>query len=106
LTNGTLYHFVVSGVNASGEGANSAEASARPVSLVSPQLMLSASGEGVLELSWPQENAGWRLEAQTNDLSAGLGTNWVSIPGSDQSNSFLVFPEPGTPSVFYRLVYP
>jgi hypothetical protein len=36
LTNGTTYHYVVSAVNAGGEGANSAQASAVPTSLPAP----------------------------------------------------------------------
>ena len=59
-----------------------------------------------LTLQWPESHTGWRLQAQTNSLSAGLSDNWVDVTGSTSTNkmSFTVHPINGT--VFYRLVYP
>jgi hypothetical protein len=44
------------------------------------------------------------LQVQTN--SAGLGTNWVTIPGSDSVTSTNFPINPAARSVFYRMVYP
>jgi len=61
---------------------------------------------GNLELSWPADHTGWRLQAQTNSLTSGLGTNWVTIPGTDTNNSFTNTVDPANGAVFYRMVYP
>jgi autotransporter-associated beta strand protein len=63
-------------------------------------------GGGNLTLSWPADHLGWRLQAQTNDLSTGLGTNWFDVPGSTNLNSLLLPVDVNRSSVFYRLVYP
>ncbi len=58
-----------------------------------------------LKLSWPADHTGWRLQVQTNDLTAGLGTNWWDVAGSTTTNQ-LSFPlNPITGGVFYRLLY-
>jgi autotransporter-associated beta strand protein len=59
-----------------------------------------------INLSWPPGYLGWRLQVQTNALNAGLGTNWVTVPGSSLTN-LMVLPAGEPPGcVFYRLVYP
>jgi hypothetical protein len=104
LTNGTLYYFVVSATNAFGESANSAQVSARPVSLALPQLNFGINGSQ-LQLSWPQDHTGWSLQAQTNAPGAGLGTDWVTLPDSDSTNQTSVSMDPANGSVFFRLIY-
>jgi hypothetical protein len=59
-----------------------------------------------LQLSWPQSHLGWRLQIQTNDLTDGLGTNWVTVANSTNVNSANVPLNPANGSVFLRLVYP
>jgi alpha-L-fucosidase len=59
-----------------------------------------------LNLSWPTDHTGWRLEVQTNDLNQGLGGNWVTVPGSDATNQMAFTLGTGERSVFFRLVYP
>ncbi len=59
-----------------------------------------------LQLSWPADHLGWRLEVQTNSLSSGLGTNWVTVPGSTGVTATNMLISPANESVFYRLVYP
>jgi autotransporter-associated beta strand protein len=61
---------------------------------------------GNLNLSWPADHTGWRLEAQTNSPSAGLSTNWSTVPGSTAVNSMSFPIVPSNGSVFFRLVYP
>jgi hypothetical protein len=46
------------------------------------------------------------LEAQTNSPSAGLSTNWSTVPGSTAVNSMSFPIVPSNGSVFFRLVYP
>ena len=68
-------------------------------------IVTSVSGSS-LTLSWPPDHLGWHLQAQTNSLHTGLGTNWVTVQGSDITNSFNFILDPGNGSVFFRLVYP
>ena len=58
-----------------------------------------------LLLSWPADHLGWMVQAQTNNLSTGLGTNWISIPSSATNTQFTAPLDVGNPSVFYRLIY-
>jgi len=56
-----------------------------------------------LTLSWPADHIGWQLEAQTNSVTQGLGTNWFNVAGSTLTNR-MTFPiNPANGSVFYRL---
>jgi len=103
---GTTYFYVVSATNSAGESTNSIQASAAPLSSnVSTKLNFQTSGNE-LQLSWPQDHLGWRLQVQTNDLSSGLGTNWTDWPDSTNvfQTNIVINPENG--SVFLRLVYP
>lgn len=65
----------------------------------------SISGAAIT-LSWPSDHLGWRLQAQTNDLAAGLGTTWFDVPGSEATNNVTVPVDSSNGSVFYRLTYP
>lgn len=61
---------------------------------------------GALNLSWPADRIGFRLEAQTNSLAAGLNANWVTIGSSAATNLIYLPINPADGSVFFRLVYP
>ena len=61
---------------------------------------------GKLALSWPGDHLGWRLQAQTNNLAHGLGTNWSDVAGSAITNQLAIPINPANGSVFYRLIYP
>ena len=103
---GITYFYVVSAISAAGESTNSLPASA--VRLPSNQptnLVIQVTGTQ-LQLSWPADHLGWRLESQTNSLGHGLGTNWVTVTGSSATNQ-MSFPFGlGNRSVFFRLAYP
>jgi hypothetical protein len=105
LSNGTLYYFVVSGVNAAGGGANSTEASARPTSFAPTQLGFVAAGNQ-FQLNWPVDHTGWQLQSQTNSVAVGLSTNWVNVTGSTQTNQMTVPVNTTNGAVFFRLVRP
>ena len=59
-----------------------------------------------LQLSWPEDHSGWRLQVQTNSINVGLANNWVTVPNSDLTNVVSVPISPNNGAVFYRLVYP
>ncbi|MGC3960998.1 MAG: discoidin domain-containing protein [Verrucomicrobiota bacterium] len=102
LTNGTIYYFVVSGTNMFGEGLPSAQSSVRPIASSAPVLGVALQGEQV-QFTWPDSHLGWRLEAQTNAAGQGLGTNWVAIPNSQNTNRTIVSVDPAAGSAFFRL---
>jgi autotransporter-associated beta strand protein len=67
-------------------------------------IQVSVSGN-TLNLAWPT-NAGWLLQAQTNSLQTGLGTNWVTLPGSDSVTNLSVTVNPTNGATFYRMIHP
>jgi hypothetical protein len=71
-----------------------------PVSLVS-----SHSGVA-LTVSWPQDHIGWFLQAQTNRVNVGLGSNWITLPGSSTTNQYILPINLTNGCVFLRLEYP
>lgn len=59
-----------------------------------------------LELSWPPDHIGWRLEVQTNSVNVGIANNWSNWPGANLTNFISVPINPANPTVFFRMVYP
>jgi pectin methylesterase-like acyl-CoA thioesterase len=59
-----------------------------------------------LQLSWPQDHLGWRLQYQTNSVDHGLGTNWMDWPDSTNVFQTNIVINPSSGSVFFRLTYP
>lgn len=105
VSNGVEYYYQVSAVNSGGESTNSATAGATPLPATPPQLILQNNG-GQIQLSWPSNYLGWRLEIQTNALNQGLGTNWFAIPGSQVKDQITLPLVVTNGSVFLRLIYP
>jgi len=105
LANGTAYYYVVAATNSSGWSFDSAEAVARPVSFASQSLNFTTAGN-LLQVNWPADHTGWRLEMQSNPIGEGLGTNWVDVTGANATNQISIPINPGNGSVFFRLVYP
>ena len=68
--------------------------------------LIPAFTNGMLNLSWPANQTGFRLEAQTNALNNGLTTNWQTIANSSATNQITIPLNATTGSVFYRLIYP
>jgi len=76
-----------------------------PVMATNPTNLVGTVSGGNLVLSWPLDHVGWTLQTQTNPLTAGLGTNWLDVPGSSIVN-LLTNPISATyGSTFYRLQY-
>ena len=61
---------------------------------------------GSLELSWPADHIGWRLQCQSNSLATGLYTNWVDVPNTATVSSVTNAINAANGAVFYRMVYP
>lgn len=74
------------------------------VNVIAPPTIAFSVLDGMLYLSWPTNGGPWRLQSQTNTLSAGLGTNWVDMAGSQATNQMSFPVSPGDRAVFYRLV--
>jgi hypothetical protein len=73
---------------------------------VAPVTITNTVSGNLLTLSWPADHIGWRLRAQTNFYSVGLGTNWLNVPNSTSTNQMTFTLDPIAGSVFYQLVYP
>lgn len=56
-----------------------------------------------IEISWPAERAGWRLQTQANGFAPA---EWSEVSGSDQSSSIRIPIDPAEGSVFFRLISP
>ena len=76
-----------------------------PVNTTPTNITASVVGNS-LQLSWPADRLGWRLEVQTNNLIVGLNTNWFTVTGSSETNQILLPINPANGSVFWRLAYP
>ncbi|MDB6122952.1 MAG: Coagulation factor 5/8 type domain protein [Pedosphaera sp.] len=75
------------------------------VSLAPTSIVATTSGNA-LALSWPGDHLGWHLQVQTNAPGTGLGTNWVTLPGSELVTGTNVTINPANGAVFYRLISP
>ncbi len=106
---GVIYFYVVTAWDITGgESPYSSEAVATPtlpLPTTSTNLTCTLSNN-TLTLIWPPNYTGWLLQMQTNSLSMGLGTNWVTIGGSETNSIFQTPLSPTVPTVFYRLKYP
>ena len=57
-----------------------------------------------LELNWPSDHIGWRLE--TNAISLADANAWFTLPGSTTTNQVFLNVDPTEGNVFFRLVFP
>lgn len=73
---------------------------------VAPTILSAVFSENMLNLSWPLNYLGCRLQVQTNALSDGLEANWTDVPGSNLTNGVALPVDQAVPTAFYRLVYP
>ncbi len=100
------YYYVVNANGTNGAGPYSAEVSATPLPSQIPSHLYFSAIAGQVVLGWPSDHLGWRLEMLTNDLNAGLGTNWTTVPNSTLTNEMSPPFNTGIGVVFYRLVFP
>ncbi|MHA7965371.1 glycoside hydrolase family 6 protein [Paenibacillus sp. CAU 1782] len=94
LINGTTYYYVVSAVNAAGEGANSAAASAVPVAVATapaaPTALTATPGDAQIGLSWAA-SAGAASYNVKRSLSASgpFTTVAANVSGTSYTNTGL-----------------
>lgn len=105
LTNGWRYYYSLAATNAFGASAVSPTISARPTAATPPPLSYTLA-PGQITLGWPAGHTGWRLVTQTNSLLNGLGTNWVTVPGSMNTNQMSLPVNNFNGCVFFQLVNP
>jgi hypothetical protein len=105
LTGGTTYYYVVSAANLFGESTDSIEVSAQTLPVAFPEIAFGISGGSIL-FHWPSDYIGWRLEMQTHPPGDGLGTNWVTVAGSANTNQIALSINQVHGSAFFRLAYP
>jgi hypothetical protein len=101
----TTYYYVVSAVSSGVESTNSLQASATTQPSQAPINVGAIVSGNTIALSWPADHLGWQLQVQTNAPGSGLGTNWVTLPGSESVTSTNITINPANGSVFYRLIY-
>ena len=73
---------------------------------VSTNLFISQLNPTNIILQWPGDHTGWRIQAQTNPVTVGLWTNWVTLAGSGLTNQIIVPISKTNGSVFFRMIYP
>jgi hypothetical protein len=74
-------------------------------SLALPTLACQVAG-GQIQVLWPANHTGWKLQVQTNSLNVGLGTNWETLLESALTNEFAPTIDLANGSFFFRLTYP
>ncbi|MEO8097235.1 MAG: hypothetical protein ABI811_05995, partial [Acidobacteriota bacterium] len=90
LTNGTTYFYVVSGINAGGEGANSTEVSGQPVAPpAAPAGLTATPGNGQVSLSWAAVGGATNYNVKRATVSGGPYTVIATPAGSTFVNSGL-----------------
>ena len=87
-------------------GGNGSVTNGAVLTLLNPTNLTATLDGGKLTLNWPAGHTGWRLQAQTNGLTTGLGSNWADVAGSRNTNGLVVPIDASALSVFFRLAYP
>lgn len=70
-----------------------------------PQLSVGWSGSS-MTISWPEGYTGWKLQVQTQNLSAGVSLNpadWELVEGSTTTHTMVLPIDAKKPSAFYKL---
>ena len=105
VLNGTAYFYVVAATNTVGRSVDSKEVFARPVATNAPAISVAITG-GQIQVGWPADHTGWRLQSQTNSLGQGLWANWVEVADSTNVNQLAIPIATTNGSVFFRLIFP
>jgi beta-lactamase superfamily II metal-dependent hydrolase len=81
--NGTTYFYVVSALNASGEGANSSEVSATPaVPAAPPTGVIAAAGDGLVVLNWTATAGATSYNVKRSTVNGGPYNTTVGSPAT------------------------
>jgi hypothetical protein len=101
----TLHNAIYAWSNTVSTDGKVTVASANYIVNPTPINMVTTVSNSVLTLAWPADHTGWVLQAQTNALTKGLGTNWATVTGSAATNRIIVPIAPTNGSVFFRMIY-
>lgn len=102
VTNGVRCYCVVTDLSIHGEESGcSAETFATPTAASPTSLQFMPVPTCALQLSWWTDHTGRWLKAQTNLPSAGVGTNWANVSGSDAANILAVTSDLAAGSAFF-----
>ena len=71
---------------------------------LNPTSVIANFSGNTLELSWPEDHTGWRIE--TNVVGVAALNSWFPLSGSTTTNQISVPVSPSGPPVFFRLVFP
>jgi hypothetical protein len=71
---------------------------------IQPVTLGASVSSGQMTLTWP--STGWTLQVQTNSVSQGMRTNWVTVPNSSSTNQMTFPVSQSAGCIFYRLVTP
>ncbi|MGN6642196.1 MAG: autotransporter-associated beta strand repeat-containing protein [Verrucomicrobiota bacterium] len=83
LANGTDYYYVVSGSNANGESANSAQVVATPIAPpVAPIGVIAEAGDADVTLSWNTSSGATSYNVKRSNLDGGPYTTITNVTGS------------------------
>ena len=104
VTNAVTYFYVVTAV--SGGEERSLASQRRAPAFISTYQYSGAGQQWPVAIVLAARPSRRRLQIQTNDLSAGLGTNWTVVTGSTATNQIFIPINRTNGSVFLRLVYP
>jgi autotransporter-associated beta strand protein len=77
----------------------------KPPTNPNPTNITASVSGGNLNLSWPSDHLGWRLQAQTNSINTGLGTNWFDVVNTAGVTNISIPVNSAAGAIFYRLVY-
>jgi fibronectin-binding autotransporter adhesin len=103
VSGGNALTIVSTGFSVTNNLAVDGSVTVTAVTPVTPPTITADVSGGQLTLTWPAGATGLHLQVQTNSLAAGLGTNWITIPGTDATNRYLVPLNRTNGAVFYRL---
>jgi fibronectin-binding autotransporter adhesin len=76
-----------------------------PVNTNSFPLVAVVAGSQI-NLSWPPDRLGWKVQVQTNALNVGLRANWVTLADSASVTNYTININRTNPAVFIRMTYP
>jgi hypothetical protein len=74
-------------------------------STIPPELDWQVTGSQI-QFVWPPDHIGWLLQVQSNSDSSGIGTNWITVLGSNLTNEYTCPIKASNGTAFFRLVNP